>query len=378
MIKKIVRRTTAAGYRHIAKPVLFHQKPDSVHRNLVAVARAVQKTPGVRQLPKLWSHHDAAYLHQTVFNRDFANPIGLSAGFDKAIEMPQVMKAVGFGFMTGGSVTYGEYEGNEGDWFYRLPKSKSIVVHAGLPSEGTPVVSRRVAAYSQKLFNDFPLSVSVAKTNSRQTATDQQAIRDYTMSLTEFDSLQQVGLLEINISCPNTFGGEPFTDAARLDKLLTAVDQLNLAKPVLVKMPISLPLAEFDALMDVIVNHNVAGVTIGNLLKDRKKAKLRDDLPGDVRGNLSGAPNRDLSTRLIARAYKAHGDKLVIIGVGGVMSARDAYDKIKAGATLIELITGLMFEGPQLVGEINSGLVKLLQRDGYSNVSEAIGAAHRS
>ena len=378
MVKRVIRRTTAIGYRHVAKPVLFKQRPDSVHKNLVRVARSVQKTPGVRQLPKLWAHRDEAMLKQELFGVTFSNPIGLSAGFDKAIEMPQVMKAVGFGFMTGGSVTYGEYEGNEGDWFYRLPKSKSIVVHAGLPSEGTPVVAARLESYSSEMFANFPLSVSVAKTNSRKTATDKQAIADYTKSLAVFDGLQQVSLLEINISCPNTFGGEPFTDAERLEKLLAAVDKLQLSKPVLIKMPISLPLKEFDALLLVIARHNIAGVTIGNLLKDRKKAKLQDSLPKEIRGNLSGAPNRDISTQLISRTYQKYGDKLLIIGVGGVMSAEHAYDKIRAGATLVELITGLMFEGPQLVGDINHQLTKLLKRDGYQNVSEAVGAAHKS
>jgi dihydroorotate dehydrogenase (fumarate) len=155
--------------------------------------------------------------------------------------------------------------------------------------------------------------------------------------------------------------------------LLKGVDKLNLKKPVIVKMPISLPLDEFDELLEVIVRHKIDAVALGNLMKDRKKAKLDDDLPDTVKGNLSGRPNKDISTDLVRRVYKKYGDKLTVIGMGGVMSAEDAYEKIKAGASLVALITGLIYEGPQLVGEINRGLEKLLKRDGYKSVSEAVG-----
>ena len=291
--------------------------------------------------------------------------------------MPLLMKSIGFGWMTGGSVTLGEYKGNDGDWYYRLPKSKSIVVHAGLPSEGTDVVSARVRGYAKKLFTDFPLSVSVAKTNSKAAANDTDALRDYTTSLAVFDKLPQVRMLEINISCPNTFGGEPFTDAPRLEKLLVAVDELGLKKPVVIKMPINLPKNEFDALLAVIVKHNIAGVAIGNLFKDRSKAVLSDVLPEQVKGNLSGAPTREATTELVRRTYQQYGQKLLIIGIGGVMSAEDAYEKIRAGASLVALITGLMFEGPQLVGDINAGLVKLLEQDGYATIADAVGVDAR-
>ncbi len=370
---RLIGKATRTGYQRIAKPVLFSRKPDSVHKELVRTAKFVQKLPGIRALPGLWAYQNSAVLSQTVFGLKFRNPVGLSAGFDKKIDMPRIMKAVGFGFMTGGSVTYGEAPGNKGDWFYRLPKSQSLVVNAGLPSEGTPVVSERVAKYPHTVFSRFPLVVSVAKTNSKEAAGDEMAIRDYAASLAVFDDVRNVAMLEINISCPNTYGGEPFTTPGRLDVLLDAVDALALVKPVVIKMPISVPLVTFRSLLDIIAKHNIAGVTIGNLMKDRKKAKLKDDLPQVVKGNLSGAPNRELTTKLVREAYERHGDKLVVIGVGGIFSAEDAYEKICAGATLVELITGMIFEGPQLIGEINSELVKLVRADGYAHISEAIG-----
>ncbi len=284
------------------------------------------------------------------------------------------MKAVGFGWMMGGSVTWGEYGGNKGAWFYRLPKSRSLVVNAGLPSEGSPVVSNRVSRYKESLFDTFTLGISIAKTNTAATVSEQDAVDDYCASLKQFDTLRQVKLLEINISCPNTFGGEPFTTPDRLEKLLAKVDKLSLKKPVFIKMPINLPLAEFDSLLDVLVRHHVAGVTIGNLHKDRNTVELQDDLPDEVKGNLSGTPTKHITTHLIEHTYNRHGKALVIIGVGGIMSAMDAYEKICAGASLVGLITGLIFEGPTLPGDINYGLIRLLRADGYTSINQAIGS----
>ena len=375
-MKLYIRQLTHWLYIHVVKPLLFRYQPDGVHKGMVRLTLFVQKVPLVRNLPQLWSYQNSSVLAQTVAGIHFKNPVGLSAGFDKQITLPRMIRAVGFGWMTGGSVTWGEYKGNDGAWYYRLPNSKSLEVNAGLPSEGAEVVAKRVMNYKPAMFSHFPLSVSVAKTNSKTTTTQSAAIEDYCASLQEFDKLAQVKMLEINISCPNTFGGEPFTTSQRLEKLLARIDTLQLSKPVIIKMPINMELNDFDALLQVIVKHQVTGVAIGNLFKDRNAVKLEDILPDTVKGNLSGAPTRDITTELIRYAYDKYGDRLIIIGIGGIMSAEHAYEKILAGATLVALITGLIFEGPQLAGSINDGLVKLLERDGYNTVREAVGAAN--
>lgn len=370
---KTVRNITRHAYQKVLKPVLFLQHPDSVHKHMVKTAKFVGQVPGVRALPKLWSYQNAAYLEQTIAGVVYRNPVGLSAGFDKGIEMSPMMRSVGFGFMTGGSVTWGHYAGNGGAWFYRLPNTKSIVVNAGLPSEGTEIVATRVARYARRLFRRFPLVVSVAKTNSKHTAEVVDGIRDYAASLAMFDSEPNVSALEINISCPNAFGGEDFTTPDRLEVLLRTVDSLMLEKPVYIKMPISVPREQFLALTDTAAAHHITGLTIGNLRKDRQNVDLKDDLPDSVQGNLSGAPNRDISTELIRATYRRHPSRFVLVGVGGVFTAAHAYEKIRAGANLVGMVTGVIFEGPQVVGEINHGLVQLLKRDGYMNISEAIG-----
>lgn len=373
MLHQVIRQTTHWLYKHAAKPLLFLRPPDAVHEGMVAVTMHVQRIPLLRDLPRLWSHYDDEVLSQQVAGVEFRNPIGLSAGFDKQIQLPPMIKSIGFGWMTGGSVTWGKYGGNEGAWYYRLPKTKSLVVNAGLPSQGSGAVADRVSGYNPIMFTDFPLSVSVAMTNSRDNVSEQEAIKDYCDSLRLFDALEQVKLHEINISCPNTFGGEPFTTAKRLEHLLSAVDKLALKKPVFIKMPINLPIEEFDGLLDVIVGHEVAAVTIGNLNKDRASVDFKEHLPDEVRGNLSGVPSRAISTELIRHTYGRYGDRLKIVGVGGVFGAEDAYEKIRAGASLIALITGMIFEGPSVVGAINHDLVRLLQRDGFDNISQAVG-----
>lgn len=372
-MRRAIHWLTHRIYIYIVKPLLFKFRPDGVHKGMVAMTKQVQKIPGLRELPHLWAYGDKR-LGIEVAGIRFDNPIGLSAGFDKEISLPRMIRAVGFGWMTGGSVTWGEYKGNDGAWYYRLPNTKSLVVNAGLPSEGTEVVSRRVSHYDTALFADFPLNVSVAKTNTKSTASESEAVKDYCSSLEVFDKIDQVKMLEINISCPNTFGGEPFTTPKRLKKLLAAVDKLHLSKPVIIKMPINLTLDDFGALLDVVVNHQVAAVAIGNLHKDRRAVDLKDVLPDEVKGSLSGAPAKAITTELIRYAYQKYGDRLQIIGIGGVFTADDAYEKIKAGASLVALITGLIFEGPSVVGEINRGLAKRLEADGYDSVSEAVGS----
>ena len=148
--------------------------------------------------------------------------------------------------------------------------------------------------------------------------------------------------------------------------------------PFWVKMPHLYDIKQFDSLLKVIVRHNIQGVTVANLVKDRSKIDIKDPLTDEIRGGLSGEPTREHSLELIRHAYRNYGDRLIIVGVGGVFSAEDAYAKIKAGASLVGLITGLFFEGPQLIGQINRGLVDLLKKDGFSHISEAVGADFRS
>lgn len=346
--------------------------PDRVHHDILRLGRVMQSTPLLKHMPQVWQYRNDR-LRQTIAGIEFVNPVGLAAGFDKNIEVLPLLKSVGFGFMTGGSVTARACEGNPRPWFHRLPTEKSLVVHAGLPNEGVERVAARIDSYDRDLLARFPLIVSVAKTNDETSAGETEAIDDYCASLERLEKVPGIAVYEVNISCPNTFGGEPFTTPERLKKLLKRIDALNISRPLFIKMPISLDWQKTRLLLEVATKHKISGVTIGNLQKDRSTLSDASKLPEDIPGGLSGLPTQQRSNEYIARTYREYGDRLVIIGVGGVFSAEDAYQKIRAGASLVGLITGMIFEGPQVVGDINYGLSKLLERDGYGSIAEAVG-----
>ncbi len=361
-------------YRQLAKPLLFRASPDKVHADMIKVGSFVQRFRFLNWLMRVsWSYKNDEYLKQEILGQDFANPIGMSAGLDKNFEIAAIANSIGFGQIEGGSVTFEECAGNERPWFYRLPKTKSIVVNVGLANKGVKFALGRISKYNPKQLGQMRINVSVAYTNSKRTKSEADAIADYVGSLKLINKDTRVNFVTLNISCPNTYGGEPFTTPEKLERLLMQIDKVRLQKPLFVKMPIDKSDKEFESLLGVISKHNVQGVTISNLFKNRSQAELKDNLPDDIAGNLSGKPTFDRSNELIRIAYKKFGDKLIISGVGGVFTAEDAYIKIRAGASLVEMVTALMFEGPQVVGQINRGLVKLLKRDGYENISQAIG-----
>lgn len=363
-------------YKRIVKPVLFIFSPDFVHSSILVLGRVAQAVAPMRwAVRRMWRRDDQS-LNQQVLGMNLANPIGLSAGFDKNIELTPLMEAVGFGFETGGSVTLAPRTGNVRPWFYRLPKTESIVVHAGLANKGISAISRSIRR-GQRRVKQMPLFVSVAVVAKTPKETNQDAIIDAKNTTLYILQRKLSSAIEINISCPNAGDDQPFSSPELLDELLTELDKLDRNIPFFVKMPNLRRLSQFDALLDVVSRHNIQGVTIANLVKDRESVKLQDHLPDEISGGLSGEPTRARSTALVRRAYQKYGDKLVIIGVGGVFTAEHAYEKIRAGATLVGMITGVIFEGPQVVGRINTQLVTLLRQDGFSHISEAVGADHK-
>ena len=370
-------------YKHVIKPLLFLLTPDFTHKLIVFCGRVAQALPPVRwAIRKSWSFQDKS-LRQEVGGITFCNPIGLSAGFDKNAQLSPLMEDVGFGFASGGSVTLEPRKGNRRPWFHRLPKTKSVVGYAGMPNYGLRKISRYIRRNRRRLDN-MPTVVSVAVVANKTTRermgtrlTKEAIINDVKKATEYINDNKLASVVEINISCPNA-GKEPFIETESLDVLLTTLDSVPRDVPFWVKMPHLYDVEQFDSLLKVIVQHNVQGVTVANLVKDRSKIDIKDPLTDEIRGGLSGEPTREHSLELIRHAYRNYGDRLIIVGVGGVFSAEDAYVKIKAGVSLVGLITGLFFEGPRLVGRINRGLVELLRKDGFSHISEAVGADFRS
>lgn len=365
------------GFKKILKPLLFLFPPDGVHSTLISCGVILNYIPPIKWLFRfIWRYDNQPKLAQVVGGIYFANPVGLSAGFDKNCQLLGVVSSLGFGFEEVGSITYKASPGNPRPHYYRLKNTGSILVNAGLNNKGSSVLVPRIIKYQNKKAW-LPIDISVAKTNSAQTCSDESGVRDYIGTLKKIKRSSAGHQITINISCPNAYGGEPFTTPDRLQKLLKEVDKLNITKPIYIKMPSDKDWPDFKALLDVILKHNITGVKICNLAKNRQKADILDEIDDSIRGNMSGRPTYKLSNELISKTYSYCGDKLVIAGVGGIFSDKEAYEKIKRGATLVELVTGMIFNGPMLIGQINAGLVDLMQKDGFTHISQAIGTYHR-
>jgi len=360
------------GYRHIFKPLFFRCDPEWVHDQVCVIGERLGRSRVARTLTsKMFAFSDPS-LEQEILGITFHNPVGLTEGFDKNGHLIQIIPSIGFGYEIVGSVTAEACEGNAKPRLWRLPKSKGLVVYYGLKNDGVGEIRYRLTL--QK--SSTPLGVSIAKTNSPRTVDTYSGIEDYARG---FLAMKDIGDFHvINISCPNAHGGEPFLDPKRLDELLTRLDQIASTSPIFLKIAVDLTCAELDDLVTVMDHHRVHGIILSNLTKHYERPEIvRDEIRTGMKGGISGRPTYKASNALIAHAYLEAGDRYVIIGAGGVFSAQDAYEKIRQGASLVQLATGMIFEGPQLIGEINRGLVDLLHRDGFETITEAIGSAHR-
>ena len=207
-----------------------------------------------------------------------------------------------------------------------------------------------------------------ARTNDDQCGDLDEGIEDYCISMRR--AAGRTAMVEVNVSCPNTHVGEPFTATPEaLDRLFTALDKIDRPQPTLVKMPLNKPWGEYKELLDVLAEHNVQGLSIANLQKDRTGLEI----PRDWEGGLSGGPCTNASTELIRKVYKEYGDRFAIAGIGGVFTPEQAYAKIRSGSSLVMFISSLMYRGPQQITVLKRGLAQLLRRDGFEHVSDAVG-----
>lgn len=356
------------AYKYFLKEIFFLQDPENVHDQMVRFGNFLGRFWLLRLKLKFLFSYQNPCLEQTICGIKFKNPVGLAAGFDKDANLTQILPSVGFGFEEVGSITGEACLGNPRPWIWRLPKSKSLLINYGLKNEGSKNISEKL----KKLKFSIPIGVSVAKTNSPDTVDEQKGIEDYLKAYNVFVEAGIGDYFTINISCPNAFGGEPFTEPQKLERLLSALFQGAWRKPVFIKFPADLSHEEIVQLVEVARKYKISGFICTNLTKKRDLNRIKDQAVPQ-KGGLSGKLVEDASNDLIEFLYKTYKREFVLIGCGGVFSAEDAYKKIKLGASLIQLITGMIFEGPQLIGEINFGLEKLLKQDGYENISEAVG-----
>ncbi len=371
-VRTISLQASHVFYKSVLKPVFFNINPEIIHEYTTNTGEFLGGSVLAQKTAHAFFHVNSNLLEQKINGINFSNPIGLAAGFDYDAKLTQILHSFNFGFQTVGTITNSPYEGNPGPMLGRLPKSHSLMVNKGFKNLGANVISDKLKRKDFKI----PLGISIGRTNSRKHLSMKESIEDILQAFMTFEKKNiKNSYYELNISCPNLFGDVTFYPQANLTELLKEVDSLNIHKPIFIKMPIERTDTETLNMLEVISKHNVSGVIIGNLQKNRKDPQI---IPSEAEkfttGYFSGKPTWNRSNELIKLSYKKYGRKLTIIGCGGVFSGEDAYIKIKLGASLVQLITGLVFEGPQLISQINLDLLKFLKRDKFKNISDAIGA----
>lgn len=362
------RRIIKYSYQYLLKPVLFQFDPEVVHVAMTSLGEQLGEQKWAKKYLKNNLVISSPLLSQTIAGIKFDSPIGLSAGFDYDAKLTQISGSLGFGFQSVGTITNQPYEGNPRPRLGRLPKSKSLMVNKGFKNLGAVIIASKLA---NKSF-DIPIGISIGRTNSAS-LNQKMSVEDIIAAFKTFEkSKVKNAYYELNISCPNLKGAVTFYDPLKLDKLLSEIDKLKIKKPVFIKMPISNTDKEILSMMKVISKHSPAGVIFGNLQKDKSILDPQEAKKFSV-GFYSGKPTFDRSNHLISLAYQNFKKRFIIIGCGGVFNSDDAYIKIKAGASLVQLITGMIYQGPQLIAEINQCLIKKLKQDHYNHISQAVG-----
>ena len=359
-------------YKNILKYLLFLFDPEKVHESMTAFGEILGKSIFVKSISKSFLVKRDSVLEQKIAGINFNSPVGLAAGFDYQAQLHQILPSIGFGFGTIGTVTNIPYKGNPSPRLGRLPRSRSLMVNKGFKTVGTNAIVKKLKSVTF----EYPVGISIGRSNSSKLKTQKKSIDDIVESFNIFEKANiKHSYYELNISCPNIIHGNiSFYPKENLEKLLSAVDRLKLKRPVFVKMPIEKTDKETLQMLKVIAKHSPVGVIFGNLQKDRNHPSLdKSEVAKFETGNFSGKPTYERSNELIKLAYKHYRERFIIIGCGGVFSSRDAYEKIASGATLVQLITGMIFEGPQLPAQINYWLLDILKEKGFKNISEAVG-----
>jgi dihydroorotate dehydrogenase len=312
-------------------------------------------------------------LATRVWGRDFPNPIGLAAGFDKNAAVIDPMLRLGFGCVEVGSVTPVPQPGNPKPRIFRLVEDEAVINRLGFPSEGMAVVAARLGRRRARRSAGL-LGVNLGKNRDAE-----DAAADYAAGARTLGPLADY--LVVNISSPNTPGLRALQGRAELERLVDRVRAaLNEAvpgapPPLLVKIAPDLTGADMADIAAVALERGVAGLIVGNTTIERP-AGIVGRHRGEA-GGLSGRPLLARSTAVLAEIYRLTEGRVPLVGVGGVASAADAYAKIRAGASLVQLYTALVYQGPELVTWIKAGLAELLRRDGFDRLAEAVGAGHR-
>ena len=365
-------------YRNAVRPILFTQSAEDIHnRTMRALAFASRHKPVCAAMHSLLG---APELPIELFGLKFPNPVGLAAGMDKHAAAVPAWAAIGFGFTELGAATWHPQPGNPLPRVFRAISEEAIVNRMGFNNSGAEAIAEKLAEWHRlKRWPSHPVGINLGK--SKITPLD-KAAEDYASS---FRVLRpHLDFFVVNVSSPNTPNLRQLQDKSALDEIFAAIQELNKSqtpdprpqKPILVKVAPDLTFEALDEILELVGPRQIAGIVATNTTITRPSSNnpAVQKVYAET-GGLSGKPVRTRSTEVVRHLYRQTKGKLPIIGVGGIFTAEDAWEKIAAGASLVQVYTGLVYEGPGITRRIVSGLQARLQAEGMSNLRQAVGCA---
>jgi dihydroorotate dehydrogenase len=348
-----------ALYRGLLRPILFSLDAESAHHFALTM---------LSMMPLLPVADDPPELRSSLWGLEFSNPIGLAAGMDKDAIAIGAWQSLGFGFAELGTITPRPQPGNPKPRVFRIPEHHALINRLGFPSDGMDVVAPRVEKARR---GGLRIRIGLNFGPNKDTPVEQVAA-DYAALMTRLAPLSD--FIVINVSSPNTPGLRLWQSPERMRELFAAMERAptpSRRPPILLKVAPDLDDATLDAICDTAMTLRLDGVVVCNTTLKRQEVGVTST----EAGGLSGHPLRDVAGDRIASVYRRTQGKLPIIGVGGIANADDALGHLKAGASLVELYTGLIYEGPGLIASMKKELANLLRREGFRSISEAVGSA---
>ena len=342
----------------VLRPFLFKLDPETTHDLAI-------KSLKFNYLPrKMFEVEDEQILNIELLGKNFPNPIGLAAGFDKSGEVYNSLLKFGFGFIEIGTVTPLKQFGNPKPRIFRLEDDSALINRLGFNNDGIEIIKNRIKSEKKK----GVLGINIGPNKNTK---DQK--NDFCLGLKNFFDIADY--ITVNISSPNTEGLRDFHDQEKLEDLLLALNKIKSENkiniPLLLKISPDIKDNQISEIAVTAIKNDISGIILTNTTNSNKD-KLISDFKKEE-GGLSGEPLQQISTNMIKKFYKQLNGKIPIIGVGGVNSGKSAYEKIIAGASLLQLYTGLVYKGPSIVKNIKKELIQILKVEGLNNIKDAIG-----
>jgi dihydroorotate dehydrogenase len=338
-------------YQKLIKPFFFLFDAERAHYLLADMLKFLMRIPGVSAVFRAVYGFEHPSLRRTVFGIEFPNPVGLAAGFDKNALLVDELATLGFGFIEVGTVTPKPQDGNDKPRLFRLPADEAIINRMGFNNEGLANMKSRLAA------RQSPVIIGGNLGKNKVTPND-LADDDYCQG---FETLYPVvDYFVVNVSSPNTPNLRALQEKEPLKQLLSRLQELNQRKPnlkpILLKIAPDLTNEQLDDVVDIVLETGIAGLIATNTTLSREGLQTDTSMTQEA-GGLSGKPVRDRSTEVISYIHKKSKGKIPMIGVGGIHSGKDAIEKLRAGASLVQIYTGFIYEGPGLIQDINRAIV---------------------